>query len=85
MTNMIVTAMLLLGGGAVVNGLTGMNISVVAFLIPVGVMIYTLVGGLKVYVRRGLFAYHYNFHYNPNLRVCCLLYKSSDRGSTGNV
>ncbi len=47
MTNMIVTAMLLLGGSAVVNGLTGMDISLAAFLIPVGVMIYTLVGGLK--------------------------------------
>lgn len=47
MTNMIVTAMLLLGGAAVVNGLTGMDISLAAFLIPVGVMIYTLVGGLK--------------------------------------
>ena len=47
MTNMIVTAMLLLGGAAVVNGLTGMDISVAAFLIPIGVMIYTLVGGLK--------------------------------------
>ncbi len=46
-TNMIVTAMLLLGGSAVVNGLTGMDISLAAFLIPVGVMIYTLVGGLK--------------------------------------
>ncbi len=47
MTNMIVTAMLLLGGAAVVNGLTGMNISIAAFLIPIGVMVYTLVGGLK--------------------------------------
>jgi len=47
MTNMIVTAMLLLGGSAVVNGLTGMDISLAAILIPVGVMIYTLVGGLK--------------------------------------
>ena len=46
-TNMIVTGMLLLGGAAVVNGLTGMNITIAAFLIPVGVMIYTLVGGLK--------------------------------------
>ena len=45
--NMIVTGMLLLGGAAVVNGLTGMDISLAAFLIPVGVMIYTLVGGLK--------------------------------------
>jgi len=47
MTNMIVTAMLLLGGSAVVNGLTGMDISLAAFLIPIGVMVYTLVGGLK--------------------------------------
>ncbi|MFM9875703.1 MAG: sodium:solute symporter family protein [Nitrosarchaeum sp.] len=47
MTNMIVTAMLLLGGSAVVNGLTGMNISLAAFMIPIGVMIYTVVGGLK--------------------------------------
>ena len=45
--NMIVTGMLLLGGAAVVNGLTGMDISIAAFLIPIGVMIYTLVGGLK--------------------------------------
>ena len=45
--NMIVTGMLLLGGAAVVNGLTGMDISLAAMLIPVGVMIYTLVGGLK--------------------------------------
>ena len=47
MTNMLVTAMLLLGGSAVINGLTGMDISLAAFLIPIGVMIYTLVGGLK--------------------------------------
>jgi len=45
--NMIVTGMLLLGGAAVVNGLTGMDISLAAFMIPIGVMIYTLVGGLK--------------------------------------
>ncbi len=47
MTNMIVTAMLLLGGAAVVNSLTGMDISAAALLIPVGVIVYTLVGGLK--------------------------------------
>ena len=45
--NMTVTGMLLLGGAAVVNGLTGMDITIAAFLIPVGVMVYTLVGGLK--------------------------------------
>lgn len=47
MTNMIVTAMLLLGGSAVINGLTGMDISLAAFLIPIGVIIYTLAGGLR--------------------------------------
>jgi SSS family transporter len=46
-TNTIVTAMLVLGGAAVVNSLTGVDIYVAAFLIPVGVIIYTLFGGLK--------------------------------------
>jgi Na+/proline symporter len=47
MTNTIVTAMLVLGGAAVLNSLTGVNIYVAAFLIPVGVIIYTFFGGLK--------------------------------------
>ena len=47
MTNTIVTAMLVLGGAAVVNSLTGVNIYIAAFLIPVGVIIYTFFGGLK--------------------------------------
>ncbi|KAK3429724.1 hypothetical protein EUGRSUZ_E01215 [Eucalyptus grandis] len=47
MTNIIVTAMLLLGGSAVVNALTGMNIYAASFLIPIGVIVYTLAGGLK--------------------------------------
>ena len=47
MTNTIVTAMLVLGGAAVVNSLTGVNIYVAAFLIPMGVIIYTFFGGLK--------------------------------------
>jgi urea-proton symporter len=46
-TNIIVTAMLLLGGSAVVNALTGMNIYAASFLIPLGVIVYTLAGGLK--------------------------------------
>ncbi|ONK64478.1 uncharacterized protein A4U43_C07F26490 [Asparagus officinalis] len=48
MTNIIVTAMLLLGGSAVVNALTGVNIYAASFLIPLGVILYTLAGGLKV-------------------------------------
>ncbi|GMQ03932.1 hypothetical protein CsSME_00049537 [Camellia sinensis var. sinensis] len=47
LTNIIVTAMLLLGGSAVVNALTGVNIYAASFLIPLGVIVYTLVGGLK--------------------------------------
>jgi len=47
LTNIIVTAMLVLGGAAVVNTLTGINVYIAAFLIPVGVIAYTLFGGLK--------------------------------------
>jgi SSS family transporter len=47
LTNTVVTAMLVLGGAAAVSALTGVNISLAAFLIPVGVIIYTLFGGLK--------------------------------------
>ncbi|MGI0012028.1 MAG: sodium:solute symporter family transporter, partial [Nitrososphaera sp.] len=35
------------GGSAVVSSLTGINIYVAAFLIPIGVIIYTFFGGLK--------------------------------------
>jgi SSS family transporter len=45
-TNVIVTAMLILGGSAVVNRLTGMPVPIAAFLIPVGVIGYTMHGGL---------------------------------------
>ncbi len=47
MTNTIVTAMLILGGAAVVNSLTGVDITIAAFLIPLGIVIYTVFGGLK--------------------------------------
>ncbi|KAH8513714.1 hypothetical protein H0E87_006831 [Populus deltoides] len=47
LTNIIVTAMLLLGGSAVVNALTGVNIYAASFLIPLGVIVYTLAGGLE--------------------------------------
>ncbi|KAL7187926.1 hypothetical protein ACSBR1_037882 [Camellia fascicularis] len=47
LTNIVVMAMLLLGGSAVVNALTGVNIYAASFLIPLGVIVYTLAGGLK--------------------------------------
>lgn len=46
-TNVLVTAMLLTGGSAVVNDLTGMNVVAGCLLLPLGVVIYTMFGGLK--------------------------------------
>lgn len=46
-TNVLVTAMLLSGGSAVVNDLTGMHIVAACLLLPLGVVIYTLFGGIK--------------------------------------
>ena len=47
MCNMLVTSMLLLGGAAVVNALTGVDTNLACFLIPIGVIVYTYAGGLK--------------------------------------
>jgi Na+/proline symporter len=47
MANIIVTSMLLLGGAATVEALTGMNRKLASFLIPWGVILYTAAGGLK--------------------------------------
>lgn len=46
-TNMIVTSMLLLGGAATTQALTGMDYRLAAFLIPWGVIFYTASGGLQ--------------------------------------
>lgn len=46
-TNILVTAMLLAGGSAVVSDLTNMNVVAACLLIPLGVVMYTLFGGLK--------------------------------------
>ena len=45
--NMIVTAMLLLGGAAVAHDLTGMDIYAACFLIPLGTILYVVFGGLR--------------------------------------
>jgi Na+/proline symporter len=46
-SNIVVTAMLILGGAATVEALCGMQYELAAFLIPWGVMLYTAAGGLK--------------------------------------
>lgn len=47
MTNILVTAMLLTGGSAVVTSLTGMPTAAACFLLPIGVVLYTVAGGIK--------------------------------------
>lgn len=46
-TNVLVTAMLLTGGSAVVSDLTGMHVVAACLLLPLGVVIYTMFGGIK--------------------------------------
>ncbi len=45
MTNVLVTAMLLTGGSAVASSLTGVPTAAACFLLPVGVVLYTMFGG----------------------------------------
>lgn len=46
-TNVLVGSQLLLGGSAVVTALTGMNVYAAIFLIPLGVCVYVVLGGLR--------------------------------------
>ncbi|QDS77830.1 hypothetical protein FKW77_006194 [Venturia effusa] len=46
-TNILVASQLLLGGSAVVTALTGMNVFAAAWLIPLGVAVYVVLGGLR--------------------------------------
>lgn len=47
MTNILVTAMLLTGGSAVAEALSGVPTAAGCFLLPVGVVLYTMFGGIK--------------------------------------
>ena len=47
MCNVIVTSMLMLGGCATIEDLTGMSKTWSAFLVPLGVLVYTFNGGLR--------------------------------------
>ncbi|KAH9921658.1 Na+/solute symporter [Fomitopsis serialis] len=44
---LIVCGSLLLGGAATVNALTGMNIVAACFLLPIGIAVYVIFGGLR--------------------------------------
>jgi Na+/proline symporter len=47
MTNILVTAMLLTGGSAVIESLTGVPTAAACFLFPLTVVLYTTAGGIK--------------------------------------
>ncbi|KAK8131911.1 urea active transporter [Apiospora kogelbergensis] len=46
-TNVLVSLMLIVGGAATVSALTGMHTVAAIYLLPLGVVLYTIVGGLK--------------------------------------
>ncbi|KAH7907163.1 Sodium:solute symporter family-domain-containing protein [Hygrophoropsis aurantiaca] len=46
-TNLIASSMMLVGGSAVLNAFTGMNVYAANFLIPLGVAVYVILGGLR--------------------------------------
>ncbi|KIJ64934.1 hypothetical protein HYDPIDRAFT_89896 [Hydnomerulius pinastri MD-312] len=46
-TNLIASSMMLVGGSAVLNAFTGMNMYAANFLIPLGVALYVILGGLR--------------------------------------
>ncbi|KAJ6478748.1 solute symporter family transporter [Mycena vitilis] len=47
LTNILVGSQLILGGSAVVTALTAMNVYAAIFLIPLGVCVYVVLGGLR--------------------------------------
>lgn len=46
-TNILVSLMLIVGGSATVSAITGMNTIAAIYLLPISVVAYTMVGGLK--------------------------------------
>lgn len=65
-TNILVASQLLLGGSAVVTALTGMNVYAAVWLIPLGVAVYVVLGGL-----RATFLCKYHFASYPFLLFGC--------------
>ena len=85
LTNIIVSSMLILGGAATVNALTGMDKTTAGFLIPVGVIAYTMAGGLKATFMASYL--HTAVIFVILLTFVLLVYTSGEEplGSPGNV
>ena len=83
--NLIVTSMLILGGGATINALTGMHTILASFLIPISVIPYTMYGGLKATFLASYI--HTSIIFVILLTFILLVYTSGEEplGSPGNV
>ncbi|KAL8287292.1 hypothetical protein RQP46_003744 [Phenoliferia psychrophenolica] len=83
-TNIIVSSMLITGGSATVNDLTGMNTYAACMLIPVGVVIYVLVGGMRASLMADYI--HTTFLFAIILTFMFVTYTTSDKiGSPGKM
>lgn len=95
LANSIVTAMLVLGGAAALNALTGIDITIACFIIPLSIVMYTYFGGLKA----TFFADYLNtslifivililvssiYFYNPNIGGITGLFEDLQLASTIN-
>ncbi|KAL4916121.1 Sodium:solute symporter family-domain-containing protein [Aspergillus aurantiobrunneus] len=81
--NIFASANMLLGASAVISALTGMHIIAATFLLPVGVTVYTFVGGIKA-----TFLTDY-FHTTVILIIACYFsvkaFESDQVDSIGNL
>ncbi|KAH7105729.1 Na+/solute symporter [Auriculariales sp. MPI-PUGE-AT-0066] len=76
-TNIVVSSMLILGGSATVNELTGMSTIAACFLIPLGVAIYVIAGGMRATL---LCDYtHTTVLFAIILMFCFTIYATSDK------
>lgn len=83
-TNILVTSMLLTGGSAVVTFLTGVPTVAACFLLPIGVVLYTLFGGIKA-------TFLTDYVHTCTILIVLLIFAfttyttSSDLGSPGKI
>ncbi|KAL3473886.1 Sodium:solute symporter family-domain-containing protein [Aspergillus californicus] len=81
--NIMASANMLLGASAVISAITGMHVIAATFLLPVGVTVYTFVGGIKA-----TFLTDY-FHTTIILIIACYFsvkaFQSDQVGSVGNL
>ncbi|GAA6014149.1 hypothetical protein JCM10207_006113 [Rhodosporidiobolus poonsookiae] len=83
-TSTLVSAMLVTGGSATVSDLTGANTPAICMLIPLGVIVYVLIGGLRASILADYI--HTAFLFAIILTFQFVVYTTSDKiGSPGRM